>query len=73
MAKVAGIATKKNGSGEVTHVMISLKQHHEKFVPLLKEMGVVEKTQFEKECEQGVPAQEVFAELRNKVTRYWQK
>lgn len=69
MAKIAGVTQKKNAKGEVTAVLIDLKKHG----PALKKIGLIEKTQFEKEFEAGVPISEVFDELRIMISEKWSK
>jgi hypothetical protein len=73
MPKIAGVATKKNARGEVTHVIINLKQHGKAFNPILKEMGVIEKTQFEKEWEEAIPLEVVRQKLLTQVREEWNK
>jgi len=50
MAQIAGITTKKNIRGEVTHVTIDIKKHKDK-IPMLTEIGVLQKTKFQERCE----------------------
>ena len=53
MAQVAGITTKKNTKGEITHVTINVKKHKEK-IPILTEMGLMPKSKFMKEWEAAI-------------------
>jgi len=73
MAKIAGITTTKNAKGEIETVTINMKKHGKAFAPILKEMGVIEQTQFEKECQEGIPASQVFETLRAKMHAHWKK
>ncbi|MEO7309718.1 MAG: hypothetical protein ABIX01_04925 [Chitinophagaceae bacterium] len=57
MARIAGVATQKDTRGNITHITIDLKKHKEA-VPVLKELGLMEKTQFEKECEGAITLEE---------------
>ena len=52
MAAIAGITTKKNTKGQVTHVTIDVKKHQDK-IQALTEIGVLQKTPFQIECEAG--------------------
>ena len=54
MAQVAGITTKKNTKGELTHVTINVKKHKEKITPLLEEFGVVKKSTFKQEWDDAL-------------------
>jgi hypothetical protein len=71
MPKIAGVATKKNARGEVTHVIINLKQHGKAFNPILKEMGVIEKTQFEKEWEEAISIEDAFKPVYALIEKQW--
>ena len=57
MAKIAGITTKKNTKGQVTHVTIDVKKHKDK-IPMLTEIGVLPKTDFQKQWEDGLTVEE---------------
>jgi hypothetical protein len=48
MARIAGIQTKKNSKGEITHVTIDVRKHKEA-VPYLTKIGAIENDKFEKE------------------------
>ncbi len=68
MARIAGIATQKNTRGEITHVTFNIKKHQQ-VIPLLKELGIVSKTKFERECEEGI----TLDELDNRLTKHIKK
>ncbi len=73
MARIAGIKTQKNTRGEITHVTINLKKH-QKVVPMLKELGVVSKTQFEKDCEDALTIEEARIRIKKFVKNLpWKK
>ena len=54
MAQVAGITTKKNTKGELTHVTINVKKHKERITPMLEELGVVKKSTFKQEWDEAL-------------------
>ncbi|SFQ21156.1 hypothetical protein [Parafilimonas terrae] len=62
MAHIEGIEEIKNNDGRLTHVVIDVHKHPEA-VGKLKEMGLVEKTQFEKDCEDAIPVDEAFKQV----------
>ncbi len=73
MARIAGITTQKNTKGEITHVTINVKKHQE-VMPMLNKPGIVEKTKFQIECEEGIS----LDELDNRLTKHienlpWEK
>lgn len=69
MPRIAGIATQKNIKGEITHVTINIKKHKEAITPLLRQLGIIEKSQFEKDCEKAISLEEfrqrVHAGIKN--------
>ncbi len=60
MARIAGVKTQKDSRGNVTHVTINVKKHKEA-VPVLQNLGLMEKTQFEKDCEGAITIEEARA------------
>ncbi len=54
MARIAGVNTQKDTKGNITHVTINTKKHPEA-AGKLKELGLMEKTQFEKDYEKAMP------------------
>ena len=73
MARISGIATKKNTRGEITHVTFNVKKHQQ-VMPLLKELGVVSKTAFEKECERAMSVDEARTRTKEFVKSLpWKK
>ena len=73
MAEIAGITTQKNLAGKITHVTIDVKQHEDKITPLLYELGVLEKTAFQLECENGITPEELREHLLKTVHGLWKK
>ncbi len=57
MGQLPGVKVKKNVRGEITHVQIDLKKNQQ-VIPLLKQMGLLEKTPFEKEVETALTVEE---------------
>ena len=62
MARIAGIKTIKDSRGAVTHITIDIRKHPQA-INTLKRLGLIEKTQFEKNCENALPADEVFKKV----------
>ena len=61
MAQVAGITTNKNTKGELTHVTIDVKKHKDAIAPLLEQLGITTKTQFQIDRERGITIEEARA------------
>ena len=72
MARIAGITTQKDVKGNITHVTINVKKHKEA-LPVLQELGLIEKSQFDIDFENGISIDDAFAQLQNKVDTLWGK
>jgi hypothetical protein len=78
MPQVAGITTKKNTKGELTHVTINVKKHKEKITPILEELGVVKKSTFKQEWDDALAngaltPDELGASLKKYINKLWAK
>lgn len=72
MARIAGVKTVKNSRGNITHVTIDMRKHPQAF-NTLQQMGLLEKTQFEKDFEMGIPATESRKISLRKLKDRWDK
>ena len=77
MAKIAGVKTTKNLSGEVTHITIDVKKHKEK-LPMLTEMGLIPKSKFMEEWDEAIAngamsPDELGVSLKKYVRELWKK
>lgn len=72
MAAIAGITTKKNTRGQITHITVDVRKHKE-VIPMFNEIGLLPKTKFEELCEKGTPIEEAFDEVKNHIRSLWQK
>ena len=70
MARIAGVTTQKDVRGNITHVTINVKKHKEA-LPVLKELGLIEKTQFEKDCEGAISIDEAFDDVQEHIKKTW--
>jgi hypothetical protein len=66
MAAVAGITTKKNTCGQITHVTVDVRKHKE-VIPMFNKMGLVPKTAFQKECEDAISVEEFRTRVHKKL------
>jgi selenocysteine-specific translation elongation factor len=73
MPDVAGITTQKDTEGKITHVTIDVQQHKDKITPMLYELGVIEKTAFQIECDNGITPEELRAHLLTTDRSLWKK
>ncbi len=71
MPRIAGITTQKDSKGNLTHVTINLKKHGEKLKPMLEQLGVIKKSQFDIDFENGMTVDEVFDNLKEHVKKTW--
>jgi hypothetical protein len=72
MAAVAGVTTKKNTLGQITHVTVDVRKHKE-VMPMFNEMGLVPKTTFQKECEDAISVEEFRTRVHKKLKTLWQE
>lgn len=73
MARIAGITTKKNVRGEITHVTFNVKKHHEAITSLLEQMGVIQKSKFMQEFEKGMTVEEARKSSHKFIKKLWNK
>ena len=74
MARIAGIATKKNRKGEITHVTIDIKKHRDTITPMLEQLGVIKESSFDEEWERGgMTVEELKNSLYKTVDELWRK
>lgn len=73
MAIIAGVTTKKNARGQITHVTIDVRKHKE-VIPMFNEIGIMPKTKFQIECEKGHSVEETREILLKHVRSFeWKK
>lgn len=58
MPRIVGITTQKDSKGNLTHVTINMKKHGEKIMPVLEELGFLEKSLFDIDFENGTTLDE---------------
>ncbi len=74
MPRIAGITTKKNVKGKITHVTIDVQKHKQAIIPVLNQLGVIEKTEFQKDCEGAISIEEAREDTLNFVRSLpWKK
>lgn len=73
MARIAGVKTVKNTKGDITHITVDVRKHPE-VATSLQQLGLMEKTQFEKDCENATPVKEAFQKVYDHINSLkWQK
>jgi len=72
MAAIAGVTTKKNVQGKITHITVDLRKHKE-VIPMFNEIGLMPKTKFQEQCENGIPIEEAFDDIKKHIKSLWQK
>jgi hypothetical protein len=72
MAAIAGITTKKNQQGKLTHVTVDVRKHKQ-VIPMFEEIGLIEKTDFQKRCENGITVEEARQHSLNHIRSIWKK
>jgi hypothetical protein len=72
MAAVAGVTTKKNIKGQITHVTVDVRKH-KGVVPIFNDMGLIPKTQFQIDRENGVTIEEARKQTHNFIDGLWKR
>jgi hypothetical protein len=72
MASIAGITIKKNIKGQLTHVTVDVKKHAA-VIPMFNELGLLPKTTFQKERENGITVKELKDSLLEQIDELWSK
>lgn len=72
MATIAGVTTKKNTRGQLTHVTVDVRKHKE-VIPIFNEIGLLEKTDFQKRCEQGVSVENAIQQSYSFIEKLWKR
>jgi hypothetical protein len=72
MAAIAGITTKKNTKGQLTHITVDVKKHAA-IIPMFNELGLLPKTAFQKERENGITLEEFRSNMHKRIDDLWSK
>lgn len=73
MSQVAGVTTETNTKGEIVRVTFDVEKHRDMIMPVLVQMGVLEKTQFEKDFERGISVEEARKRTHEFIRSLWKK
>jgi hypothetical protein len=73
MSRIAGITTKKNVHGKITHVTFNVKKHYQTLTPLLEQLGIQKKSAFMQEFEKGLTIEECRTHTINHIRKIWKK
>jgi hypothetical protein len=72
MAAIAGVTTKKNLQGKLTHITVDVRKHKQ-VIPMFKEIGLISKTDFQIRCEQGVSIEEARKQTHSFIDELWSR
>jgi hypothetical protein len=70
MAAIAGITTKKDLQGKLTHVTVDVRKHKQ-VIPMFTEIGLIPKTKFQIECEDAISVEELRTRVHKKLKQLW--
>ena len=70
MPAISGVATKRTSKGKLTHITIDVRKHQQA-IPVLKQLGLVPKTQFDIDCENGETLEESKAAVLAAIKEYY--
>jgi len=72
VAPIPGVQIMNDIAGELTQVTIDLRQHPEA-IPALKELGLLPKSQFDIDFENGIPLEQSRKNTMAFIDKLWQK
>jgi hypothetical protein len=70
MAAIAGITTKKDLQGKLTHVTVDVRKHKQ-VIPMFTEIGLIPKTDFQKRSEDAISVEEFRTRLHKRLKELW--
>ena len=70
MAAIAGVTTKKNQQGKLTHVTVDVRKHKQ-VIPMFEEIGLIQKTDFQKRCEDAITVEELRTRVHKRLKQLW--
>ena len=70
MAQVAGITVERTARGHLMYARIDLRKHA-KFIPMLKEMGIEEKSPYDRKFVEKIKSQEGMSAVKIKTEDIW--
>ena len=73
MATLEGIDTKFNEKGEITHLTLDVKKHKNIVAPLLEQLALSEKEQFEAKWKNGITPDQMQENLNKRIEKLWSK
>ncbi len=71
MARISGLSFEKYSNGSIRKVTFDYKKHGELLKPLLENMGVVEKDNFDVEFEKGYTTEEAIKETQKRIRKWF--
>ena len=71
MNQIAGITTKKNTLGQITHVTIDITKYKE-LLPVFNEMDLLLETDFQRECSDAITVDDFRKRMHKKLKESWQ-
>jgi hypothetical protein len=70
MAAIAGVTTKKNIKGQLTHVTVDVRKHKQ-VIPMFNEIGLIPKTPFQIDFENAISLEEFRAGMHKRIEELW--
>ncbi len=70
MAAIAGITTKKNLQGKLTHITVDVRKHKQ-VVSMFEDIGLIAKTDFQKRCEDAISVEELRTRVHKRLKELW--
>ena len=73
MITLDGVDAKINEKGEITHLTLDVKKHKNIVAPLLEQLALSEKEQFEAKWKTGISPEQMKENLHKRIEKLWAK
>lgn len=73
MVEIDGVLTQINSKGEITHLTIDVEKHRNILAPLLDELKMSERIEFEAKWKKGISPDQMKENLHKRIEKLWVK
>jgi hypothetical protein len=69
MIDIEGIETQTNSKGEITHLTIDVEKHKDIVAPILEQLALSEKEQFDTKWKSGISPEQLKGNLHKRIEK----
>jgi hypothetical protein len=73
MIDIEGIETQTNQKGEITHLTLDVVKYKYILEPILEQLALSEKEQFDKKWKTGISPEQLRQNLHKRIEKLWAK